>query len=91
MAQLTKEVCGNCGGQGCVLFCDNEFTDFLCKKCGATNLLCVLPKLESTTPCKKEGDRHDLRISKQGLFCPKCYTVFNQDGTECDTKEADGQ
>ena len=84
MAELTKEVCGNCGGKDCVLFCGNEFTDFLCKKCGQKNLFVALQKLETITPCKNPDDRHDLRISKHGLFCPKCYTCFNQDGTKRD-------
>lgn len=80
MAELIKEQCYNCGGKNCVLFCGNEFTDFYCKKCGATNLLVTLKKVEDLTPCKK--GKHDIRISRQGLFCPLCWTLFNQDGTE---------
>lgn len=88
MAELVKDRCHNCGNTDCVLFCDNEFTDFLCKKCGATNLVVCLPRVEEVTPCKNSS-RHDLRVSKQGLFCLKCYKLFDQNGKERKTKKED--
>jgi hypothetical protein len=39
MADRTDEVCARCGKEG-LLFCDNQFTDWYCKNCGATNLEC---------------------------------------------------
>jgi predicted RNA-binding Zn-ribbon protein involved in translation (DUF1610 family) len=75
MAEITKEKCSNCGAEG-LLFCDNEFTDFLCRSCGATNLRATLAKLETVMPCKN-SERHDMRIAKGGkIFCPLCWTEF---------------
>lgn len=79
MAERIKDQCHNCGNKDCVLFCGNEFTDFFCEKCSATNLFVCLKRIEEVTPCKN-GARHDIRISRQGLFCPKCWTLFNLNG-----------
>jgi hypothetical protein len=71
MAKRTEQICGNCGQKG-VLFCDNEFTDFYCDKCGAANLVASLQKIETEIPCK-ENQSHDIRIARDNLlFCVKC-------------------
>ena len=75
MADLTKDICGNCGEQT-VYFCSNEFTDYWCKSCGAVNLFVALHKIETRIPCKP-GFVHDIRIAKgDKLFCPRCWKEF---------------
>lgn len=71
MAETTEQKCENCGEKG-LLFCDNMFTDFLCKKCGATNLTATLPKLETEIKCK-DDHTHDIRVARNNiLYCVKC-------------------